>query len=94
MSGFMPPGDCPNCGESVPAGATACPNCGADERAGWNEETYLDGVGLPGDAGGDYRSTVEYEFGGGVRRGLKGWFVCAVAMLLVLLLSGAWWILR
>ena len=25
----------------MPAGALACPHCGADERTGWNEETYL-----------------------------------------------------
>jgi hypothetical protein len=93
MSAFVPPGECPNCGEWVPARATACPNCGADSRAGWNEETYLDGVDLPGEAGGDYESTVEREFGGGKGRGWKAWFVCALAVLLALLLSGAWWLL-
>lgn len=45
---FRPPGECPICGEPVPAGARACPNCGADERSGWNDEdSRYDGIDLP-----------------------------------------------
>lgn len=39
---------CPNCGADVPGGAESCPECGSDERTGWSEDTYLDGVSLPG----------------------------------------------
>jgi uncharacterized OB-fold protein len=38
---------CPNCGEELPGGAKFCPECGSDEKTGWSEETYLDGVSLP-----------------------------------------------
>jgi hypothetical protein len=45
---FVPPTECPVCGEPVPRGARACPGCGADERSGWNEETTrYDGLDLP-----------------------------------------------
>lgn len=38
---------CPNCGETVPAGAAACLECGSDERTGWNEdEAVYDGTGI------------------------------------------------
>ena len=94
MSAFRPPGDCPNCGEFVPAGTAACPHCGADARAGWNEDSYLDGVELPEDGGDDYERTVEREFGDGLPRGGKAWFAFGLAVLLALLLSGVWWPLR
>ena len=38
---------CPNCGADVPAGSKSCPECGSDDRTGWSEDTYLDGVSLP-----------------------------------------------
>jgi hypothetical protein len=48
---FIPPTECPVCGEDVPRGAKACPGCGADERSGWDEEaTRYDGLDLPADA--------------------------------------------
>tara|TARA_R110002094_G_scaffold105655_1_gene104345 strand:+ start:129 stop:389 length:261 start_codon:yes stop_codon:yes gene_type:complete len=48
---FIPPTECPVCGEEVPRGAKACPGCGADERTGWNEEaTRYDGLDLPDEA--------------------------------------------
>ena len=85
MSAFVPPGDCPNCGEPVPAGAAACPHCGADEHTGWSEETYLDGVELPGE---------ESDSEGGCTGGATAariWLTGALAVALVL--SGAWWLL-
>lgn len=94
MSAFRPPGDCPNCGEFVPAGEVACPHCGADERAGWNADSYLDGVELPGEDEGEYGRTVEREFGGRRPRGGKEWLGLALAVVLALVLSGAWWLLR
>ncbi len=41
------PPECAQCGEAIPPGAYACPHCGADERTGWRESDYLDGVDLP-----------------------------------------------
>jgi hypothetical protein len=53
---FIPPIECPVCGEAVPRGARACPGCGADERSGWNEEaTRYDGLDLPDSAYDDER---------------------------------------
>ncbi|OAI42119.1 hypothetical protein AYO41_01175 [Verrucomicrobia bacterium SCGC AG-212-E04] len=50
MARFRPPGDCPVCGEFVPAGAKACRECGSCERTGWNEEADYDGLDLPDEA--------------------------------------------
>lgn len=47
---FRPPGDCPNCGEEVPARARACPHCGATADAGWNDASAYDGLDLPDEA--------------------------------------------
>ena len=48
---FIPPHECPVCGEAVPRTAKACPGCGADERAGWDDEsTRYDGLNLPDEA--------------------------------------------
>ncbi|WP_438480925.1 zinc ribbon domain-containing protein [Oleiharenicola lentus] len=50
-SQFVPPSECPVCGERVPRGAKACPGCGADERSGWNDDdTRYDGLDLPAEA--------------------------------------------
>ncbi len=91
---FEPPGDCPNCGEPVLRGATACPNCGSDARTGWSEETYLDGVDLPGEGGGAYEPITGREQGEGLSRGAKAWLALALTVLLALVLSGAWWLLQ
>lgn len=40
---------CPHCGAELRAGAKFCPECGSDENTGWSEDTYLDGVSLPGE---------------------------------------------
>ena len=95
MSVFVPPGDCPTCGEPVPAGARACPHCGADERTGWGEDTYLDGVDLPEElADGECRRIEERETGDGLPRGGRAWLAFGLAVLLALVLSGAWWLVR
>ena len=48
MSMFSPPGDCPNCGEFVPADAASCKECGSCPDSGWSKETAYDGLDLPG----------------------------------------------
>jgi len=51
---FVPPGECPVCGDDVPKGAKACPGCGADARSGWDEDdTRYDGLDLPDEAFAD-----------------------------------------
>ncbi len=67
MAAFQPPGDCPVCGEFIPAGRKSCPHCGSDERSGWSEETQNDALDLP-DEDFNYREFVEEEFGAGGRR--------------------------
>ena len=61
---FHPPGDCPVCGEPVPAGRKSCAHCGSDERSGWSDETAQDALDLPGEDF-NYRDFVEKEFGAG-----------------------------
>lgn len=50
MSVFIPPGDCPVCGEAVPAGAASCRSCGSCPDSGWSDETVYDGLDLPDEA--------------------------------------------
>ena len=57
MSVFIPPGDCPVCGESVLAGAASCRSCGSCPDSGWRDETVYDGLGLPDEAFEDESST-------------------------------------
>ena len=93
MSAFVPPGECPACGEHVPAGARACPACGADARTGWSEDTRYDGLDLPDEA-------FEDEAAPGRRspqapgRMWKDYLTVGVALLLVLILSGIWFVFR
>ncbi|MFT3829817.1 MAG: zinc ribbon domain-containing protein [Opitutaceae bacterium] len=84
---FQPPGDCPNCGETVPGGARACPHCGADERTGWSDETYLDGVALPED---ESARAAERP----VTRAIQAWLLIAVFVVVTLGLSGVVYLLR
>ena len=53
MARFTPPGECPVCGEFVPARALACRGCGSCEKTGWNEEADYDGLDLPDEAFAD-----------------------------------------
>lgn len=91
---FDPPGPCPNCGEPVSAGARACPECGADAKSGWNDDTYLDGIDLPGeDRDFDRERFAARESGSARPRGAKAWFALALCVVIALVLSGLWWLL-
>ncbi len=76
---------CPFCGETIPASSKACPFCGSDERTGWSDGTYLDGIDLPDDD--SYEEMMRREFGGtGVPsgRGIKLWvYLVALGLLAV-----------
>ena len=93
MSAFVPPGECPACGEHVPAGARACPACGADARTGWNEDPLYAGLDLPDEAFEDETSPGRRK----PRADGRTWKDCltvGVALLLVLILSGIWFVFR
>lgn len=78
---------CPNCGGEVNKGAAACPHCGSDERTGWSDRTYLDGIDLGGDA--DYDELVEQEFPSSRPNKFKlPWTVIVAAVLLILSAAG------
>jgi uncharacterized membrane protein YvbJ len=38
---------CPVCGADLKNSAKACYNCGSDDKTGWSEDSYLDGIELP-----------------------------------------------
>ena len=87
MSDFRPPGECPICGEDVPARAKAFPDCGADELSGWREGAEHD---LPGEGDRfDYDKFLADEFGHAEKRTLlqRFWWVIAVVVLLAWLWS-------
>ncbi|MCL2689578.1 MAG: hypothetical protein FWE57_07010 [Chitinispirillia bacterium] len=53
---------CPCCGGQVAGGARACPDCGSDDRTGWSDKTYLDGLGLPDMDESEYEELRSKEF--------------------------------
>jgi uncharacterized membrane protein YvbJ len=78
---------CPVCGFEVKQGAASCPQCGSDERTGWSQGTYLDGIDLGDDV--DYDELRENEFGGSAGKKRKvSWIVVVAAALLLLALVG------
>jgi hypothetical protein len=93
MSAFVPPGECPACGEHVPAGARACPACGADERTGWSDDTLYDGLDLPDEAFEDDASP-ERRPPRMAGRTWKDYVTVGLTILLVLILSGVWIVFR
>jgi hypothetical protein len=93
MSAFVPPGDCPVCGEHVPAGARSCPDCGADARTGWSDDTRYDGLDLPDEAFDDDIAP-QRRMPRATGRTWKDFMVVGVALLLAMVLSGIWYLFR
>jgi hypothetical protein len=93
MNAFVPPGECPACGEHVPAGARACAACGADARTGWSEDTLYDGLDLPDEAFED-AAAPESRSPRTNGRKWKDYLVFGITLLLVLILSGIWFVFR
>lgn len=50
---------CPHCGERIARKAASCKYCGSDDRTGWSEDTYMDGIDLPEEGG--YEDGLEEE---------------------------------
>jgi hypothetical protein len=73
---------CPNCGGMVKKNTAACPHCGSDDRTGWSDRTYLDGIDMGDDV--DYDELVEQEFPSGKARGRLSWKLVVAAVLLLL----------
>jgi len=80
---------CPNCGEEVPANAKACPHCGSDEKTGWSEHIYMDGISTPLEDD-EYDEILEKEFPHErpIRRLKVSWIAIVGAVVLVLFLLG------
>ncbi len=86
MSRFRPPGDCPNCGETVPLRAVACPHCGATHEAGWDDNSIYDGLDLPDEAYEDGEETPTWAN----RKQRRGLWIGAAILVLAALTSWIW----
>lgn len=74
---------CPCCGGQVAGSAKVCPDCGSDERTGWSENTYLDGLDLPEMDESDYEEMKEKEFSSKKPKSGIDWRTIIGAILLV-----------
>ena len=58
MENFVPPGDCPVCGEHVEEGSASCQSCGSCSQSGWSEDAVYDGLDLPAESFGESENAV------------------------------------
>ncbi len=72
---------CPHCGGTIKRNAAACRHCGSDDRTGWSEVTYLDGIDLPDEE--DYAEGLVREGFRESKASGKKWLLGAVSALLV-----------
>jgi hypothetical protein len=77
---------CPNCGGMVKKNAASCLHCGSDERTGWSDRTYLDGLDIGDDV--DYDELVQQEFPSAKTRNRLSWKLIVAAVLLLLSAAG------
>ncbi|MFP4416953.1 MAG: zinc ribbon domain-containing protein [Chitinispirillaceae bacterium] len=78
---------CPHCGASIKKDAESCPECGSDERTGWSDGTYLDGIDLPDES--EYEDLVAQEFGSQKqkKKNPRSWHTIAGVVVLVVFLT-------
>jgi hypothetical protein len=81
---------CPHCGGRIKRDAAACRHCGSDDRTGWSDDTYMDGIDVP--EPGDYEEGLEAEGFTGPAKPPGRLLIAAVSVVLVLLF--ALWLLR
>ncbi len=67
---------CPVCNGLVSVSALACPHCGADERSGWSDRTYLDGIDVGDEI--DYDELVRNEFPSSAKQQKRGLGLTAI----------------
>jgi len=58
VENFVPPGDCPVCGEHVEEGSASCQSCGSCPQSGWSEDAVYDGLDLPAESFGESENAV------------------------------------
>ncbi len=87
-----PPDECANCGARIPRGAKACPECGADEKTGWRETSIYDGLELPETAYEDANTQMPRNGQTPRINGIAWYWWLIGLILIVLLVSGRWWI--
>lgn len=72
---------CPHCGAEIPSDSRCCPNCGSDDRTGWSEQTYLDGLGLPDDD--EYEELKQNEFSEKTHK--KNWWITITGLVVLII---------
>jgi hypothetical protein len=86
---------CPHCGGEINKNASSCPHCGSDEKTGWSQDTYLDGIDLSEDR--SYEDICRQEFGNSAgHHGMPyGWLFIVIGFLLVaVFIAGTLLVLR